>query len=243
VNSHPLTFEPGDPLGDARSRLDPLRIDLNWVYLHRSLFPQVVDGLDRDSPNPPPSQTWRVHYAHMYVQTQSAAIRRLIGGPGSRADESCLHRVLTIVHDNAEAITIDRLSKMHALATPSQSTDTEVATRFAVAIEREWGNGSGTIDRAKVEADLSTLQHDTDAVRKWATKTVAHLDPDRPASPTFGELHKAIDDATTVFRDYGRLLTSIDYAVDGLEVDPGWWIPLRSLFAIRGPENSGTGAE
>jgi hypothetical protein len=236
MDSQPLTFEAGDPLGDARSRLDQLRIELNWVYLHRSLFPQVVGGLDRDSPKPPPSQTWRAHYARMYVDSQSAAIRRLIGGPGSHAAETCLYRMLTIVRDNADVITVDRLARIHAYATPAQSTDTEVVARFAESIEREWGDGSGTIDRARVDADLTTLQQDTDAVRKWATKTVAHLDRDRPHPPTFGELNKAIDDATGVFRNYGRLLTSIDYAVDALQVDLGWWVPLGSLYSTKGPE-------
>ena len=49
MGSHPLTFEASVPLGDARSRLDQMRTELNWVYLHRSLFTQVVAGLDRDS--------------------------------------------------------------------------------------------------------------------------------------------------------------------------------------------------
>jgi hypothetical protein len=172
----------------------------------------------------------------MYVDSQSAAIRRLIGGPGSQASETCLFRLLTLVRDNASAFSIDRLAEVHAYATPAQSSDTEVVSRFAASIEREWGNGSGAIDPLRVDADLTALQQDTDSVRKWATKTVAHLDRDRPDAPTFGELNKAIDDATVVFRSYGRLLTSIDYAVDELQVDLGWWVTLGSLYAVQGPE-------
>ena len=234
MDSHPLTFSASDPLGDARSRLDTLRTELNWVYLHRSLFPQVVAGLDRDSANA--SQTWRAHYARMYVDSQSAAIRRLIGGPRSHTGERCLYRVLTIVRDNTDAITIERLAQIHAYATPAHSIDLDLVPRSAASIEQEWGNGSGTIDRARVDTDLTTLQQDTDAVRTWATKTVAHLDAERPDPPTYGELNNAIDDATAVFRNYGRLLTSIDYAVDALQVDPGWWVALGSLYAMKGPE-------
>jgi len=234
MDSHPLTFEAGDPLSDARSRLDQMRTELNWVYLHRSLFPQVVAGLDRDSANA--SQTWRAHYARMYVDSQAAAIRRLIGGPSSPTAERCLYRVLTIVCDNAHAITIDRLAQIHAYVTPTQSTDTDLVPRTAASIEREWGNGTGTIDRTKVDADLTTLRRDTEAVRAWATKTVAHLDAKRPDPPTYGDLNKAIDDVTAVFRNYGRLLTSIDYAVDALQVDPGWWVSLASLYAAKGPD-------
>ena len=51
---------------------------------------------------------------------------------------------------------------------------------------------------------------------------MAHLDRDRPNPPTFGDLDQAIDDATAVFRNYGRLLTGVDYAVNGLPVEPGW---------------------
>jgi hypothetical protein len=199
MDAHPLTFEHGDPLGDARSRLDPMRIELNWVYLHRSLFPQVVAGLDRDSPNPLPAQTWHAHYERMYFDSQSAAIRRLIGGHRSQPAERCLYRVLAILRDNPDVFTIDRLAQIHAYTT-GQTTDTEVVARFTASIEREWGNGSGMIDNARVDADLTTLQQDTDAGRKWATKTVAHLDRDRPNQLTFDELNKAIDDAAVAFR-------------------------------------------
>jgi hypothetical protein len=35
VDQHPLTLQAGEPLADARNRLDALRTDLNWVYLHK----------------------------------------------------------------------------------------------------------------------------------------------------------------------------------------------------------------
>jgi hypothetical protein len=82
------------------------------------------------------------------------------------------------------------------------------------------------------------LQSDTKSISTWATKTVAHLDRDRPNPPTFGELDKAIGDATAIFRKYGRLLTAHDYAVDENLPDPAWWIPLRDIFAMNGPDES-----
>jgi hypothetical protein len=235
MNQHPLTLQAGEPLADARERLDALRTDLNWVQLHNSLFWQVVRALDRDSPSPPPSQTWRAHYARLYVDGQTVAVRRLIGGPGSQKEEACLYRLLSILRDNATTITIDRIAHLHAYVANGSEAPSDVR-RHAASIEREWGNGSGTLDPIKIGDDLVTLQSDTKSIRTWATRTVAHLDRNRPDPPTFGELDEAIGNATAIFRKYGRLLTGQDYAVDENVPELTWWLPLRNLFATNGPD-------
>ena len=117
------------------------------------------------------------------------------------------------------------------------STDPDEVGRFAASLEKEWGNGSGALDADKIASDLATLMSDTEAIRIWVNKMIAHLDRDPPdRAPNLGELDKAIDDATAGFRKYGRLLTSADYAVDAPMLDLSWWVPLRSLFATNGPE-------
>jgi hypothetical protein len=236
MDQHPLTFPAGEPLTDARGQIDALRIDLNWVHRHKSLFWQVIRALDRDSLNPPPSQTWRAHYARLYVDGQSVAVRRLTGGPASKKD-ACLYRILSILSDNANTITIDRIAQMHAY-TATGSTDPDVVKRHAGAIEREWGNGTGALDTNRIRDDLATLRRDTESITTWATKTVAHLDRNPPGTPTFGELDAAIADVTAIFRKYGRLLTGQDYAVDHNLLDLTWWLPLRDLFSTNGPEES-----
>ena len=60
LDPHPLTFRANEPLADVRERFEAMRVDLNWIYLHKSLFWDVVRGLERDSPRT--SQLWLGHY-------------------------------------------------------------------------------------------------------------------------------------------------------------------------------------
>ncbi len=231
MQPHPLTFHAGEPLTEARARLDAIRQDFNWLHLHRSLFWPVIRALDTGTG--PASQTWRAHYARLYVDAQTIGVRRLIGGTRPQAEERCLSRVLTILIDAHRTITVDRIARIHANVAGHH--DPHLIGRHVDAVEREWGNGTGHLDSGKIEGDLDTLRADARAVTRWADTTVAHLDRDPTAAPTFSELDKSIADATATFRDYGRLLTGNDYAVDHNAPDLSWWIPLRGLFSQDGP--------
>jgi hypothetical protein len=222
-----LTFSQDDLLAQARGMLDALRTDLNWVHLHRKLFWEVIHEIDRDST--PKSPTWRAHYARLYVDGQTMAVRRLIGGVRYQRNEASLTRLLSVLRDNASTITIDRLGAIAAAV--AMVTRPEDITRHRDAVERHWGDGSGHLDSARIESDLATLAKETTQVRKWATQTVAHLNLEKPEPPNFGKLDKAITDATDVFRSYGVLLAATDYAVDENELDLAWWVPLKDLFA------------
>jgi hypothetical protein len=224
-----LTFKANEPLAQARGMLDPLRTDLNWVHLHRKLFWAVVREIDRNAI--PKSPTWRAHYARLYVDGQSIAVRRLIGGARFQRDEASLTRLLSLLRDNASTITIDRLGAIAAAV--ASATRPEDIARHRDAVERHWGDGSGVLDASRIESDLAKLAKDTAQIRKWATKTVAHLNLEKPDPPSFGKLDEAVTDATGVFRSYGILLAATDYAVDETEPDLGWWVPLHDMFADR----------
>jgi hypothetical protein len=230
---HPLSFRANEPLADVRGRFDAMRVDLNWVHLHKTLFWDVVRGLERDSPGT--SQLWLGHYLDLYVHSQAVAVRRIVGGPNSGGD-SCLYRILKILETNAGTITIERLAAIHAFASTG-SRDPGDVKRHANSIELEWGNGKGTLSKANIKKDLSDLKRDTELVTTWATEHVAHLSR-RPLSGrlTIGDFDNTIADVVAVFRKYGILLTTTDYAIN--ENVPGldWWVPLSTLFAGRGPD-------
>jgi hypothetical protein len=192
--------------------------------LHRKLFWAVVHEIDRDTS--PKSPTWRAHYARLYVDGQVAALRRLVGGRDK--NEISLTRLLSTLHDHAPTITINRLSAI-AVAV-ANATMTEQVARHNADTERNWGNGSGYLKPEIIQADLEALRSDTERVREWATRTVAHIDRRGATSPTFGELDTAIAHATEAFRKYGILLTGNDYAVDGNEPDLAWREPLKHMF-------------
>jgi len=58
-----------------------------------------------------------------------------------------------------------------------------------------------------------------------------------PDGLKIGHFDKAIADVVVLFRKYGGLLTTNDYAIDENEVDLGWWVALGTLFAERGPDD------
>ena len=66
-------------------------------------------------------------------------------------------RILKILEMNANSITIEWLAEMHAFAT-TLSRDTTDVQRHAVSLEREWGNGKGTLSKAKITRDVATLK-------------------------------------------------------------------------------------
>ena len=241
-DTHPLTFGANEPLGDVRARFEAIRVDLNWVHLHKILFWDVVRGLERDSPGT--SRLWLGHYLDLYVHSQAVAVRRIVGGPQS-GDDACLYKVLKILERKASSITIERLAMIHAYASTG-SRETDHVKRHADSIEREWGNGKGTLNKANIKRDIAALKTDTELVIGWATKHVAHLSRQpQPGGLMVGDFDTAIADVVAVYRKYGILLTAADYAID--ENVPGldWWVPLRTLFAQRGPddippESSGT---
>jgi hypothetical protein len=211
-----------------------MREDLNVMHVHQSLFWAVLHGLDRDSPGRSP--LWRNHYTDLYVQTQAVSLRRIVGGPQSGGD-ACLYRILKILEKSANSITIEWLAEMHAYATTLSRAMTDVQ-RHADSLEREWGNGNGTLSKAKITRDIATLKSDTDLVMTYADKQVAHKSREPvPDGLKIGDFSKAIADVVVLFRKYGRLLTTNDYAVDENEVDLGWWVPLGTLFAERGPDD------
>ena len=231
---HPLTFRANEPLTDVRGRFEAMRVDLNWVHLHKSLFWDVVRGLERDSPGT--SQLWLGHYLDLYVHSQAVAVRRIVGGPNSGGD-SCLYRILKILESNASSITIERLAAIHAYASTG-SRDPDDVKRHADSIEQKWGNGKGTLCKANIKRDIADLKRDTELLTTWATEHVAHLSRQPPSGGLkIGDFDKAIADVVAVYRKYGILLTAVDYAID--ENVPGldWWVPLSTLFAQRGPDD------
>ena len=156
---------------------------------------------------------WRSHYTDLYVQTQAVSLRRVVGGPQSGGD-ACFYRILKLLEKNANSITIERLAKMHAFAT-ALSRDTTDVQRHADSLERECGNGNGTLSKAKITRDIATLKGDTDVAMTYADKQVAHKSREPvPDGLKIGDFGKAIADVVVLFRRYGRLLTTNDYAVD-----------------------------
>jgi hypothetical protein len=76
----------------------------------------------------------------------------------------------------------------------------------------------------KVRADRAELMKLTSDVIDWADQVIAHSYPreQRPATVTYDDLHRAIDDVTGTYNRYRELLTATSIAFELTAIDPAW---------------------
>jgi hypothetical protein len=89
--------------------------------------------------------------------------------------------------------------------------------------------GLDHIDPASPIDDLERLRDGTESVRTWATKEVAHYDPNKgtfEVGLTYGDLHAAIDLIGELFKKYYSLIRVQHVALE-LLVMPAWQVIFR----------------
>jgi hypothetical protein len=96
------------------------------------------------------------------------------------------------------------------------------------------GQGGEFIDPAVPEQDLAELHTETETIREWVNKEVAHYDVRRGefgVGLTFGSLHQAIEQIHSLMNKYMQLTRSTTVA-DDVTMDP-WQVIFRVAW---GPE-------
>jgi hypothetical protein len=161
-----------------------------------------------------------------YFQAQGLAVRRQVE---VRNDIVSLGRLLDRVAKSSSVLSRERyLAELY----PDDHRD---GNEF---FDELVGRGVDVIDASVPVAELERLRRETERVRTWITKEVAHYDPktgEFGEDLTFGDVHRAIDLIFFTYNRYCQLL--LGTAVLGSVVMQPWekvftvaWIPSPDAF-------------
>jgi len=198
-----------------RSQLIDLEPELQAIHTNRILFRELVEAIETKSPETP--AIWRSHYASVYAASQMMGLRRIVIGRRERGHLS-LTTILLEIEQQPRAFTVERYLE------PARRYSEEYLDLHRERFLSDWGDGGGGIDPGKPRAHRSELIALTRAVLAWADRTIAHQYPreERPATVTYGDLDRAIDDVTATYNRYRELLTGTHIAFDLTAIDPAW---------------------
>ena len=192
-----MTAPPSDHgriLDGWRGRLEVIRNEVITAHFHQAVWTAFRDEVQKR--RPAADGTFLVSYTQLYVQSQLALVRRLVDPAKSTGS---LAGLLTSIVANPEVMTRDRYCSIH-----------EDDGRFAEATWRRAfadPNDPQRLNVSMVAADLERLTGDLSHLVAWATRTVAHLDRNKPTRvPRFDELREAIATIGQVTNTYGELL-------------------------------------
>ena len=97
--------------------------------------------------------------------------------------------------------------------------------------DEEWGDGSGALDPARVQADIDALTDASSKVSALADRTIAHIDKRGFADEvTFGDLDRAIDEIGRVFQRYRELVVGSPLMTLEPTIQGDWKAPFRSAL-------------
>ena len=160
--------------------------ELNYLILQREIVHDTLLALERQRHN----NTFGWMLFQMYVRYQSIGVRRLID---RGRDTYSLHRLLDEALDHREKLV--REDFVRAWVEHNPTLDAELMTRSAnECYDTLWGEGVDVPTAAAIAADMRKLAEDTNAVRKFANWTQAHMIDKEPDPLGLAELEQAVDD-------------------------------------------------
>ncbi len=183
--------------------------DIFTVYFWRATWLTLGDII-RSNPDVGPSHLFS-YMSNVYGSSQAVAVRRLAD---ERRDVVSLAALIKDMNRHARAITADWWISLHPAA------EARDFRQFAAP-------GTDYFDAAIASRDLTRLRAAVGQVKKYVDEHVAHRDRNRTKdTPTFADIHAAVDVVGDVFRTYHTLLTTA--VMTSLVPDPDldWFQPL-----------------
>jgi hypothetical protein len=217
TRTHVRTIQPSAPLGHppclnemTDSRIgkwrrwleDEIQPEVMTINLHRFVFREVGDIIDRAGSLPP--SYWFEFSSETYATTQAVAIRR-------QAEVSTrvvsLGRLIAEIRDDAKRLS--RAWWVGLWTDPDPIQDHFANNGFT----KQYAPGGGDhLDPAIPEADLAHLTSVAESVKRYVDQHVAHNDASpRGDLPTFDDLNASIDVIGELFGKYGNLLTAASW--------------------------------
>lgn len=199
--------------------IDRIEPDVIWLHHHRRVWREMVDtlaGLED-------AEFFRMHYTRLYIDGAAMAVRRLAYRGGDDKSRSLAQLVAELIA-TPEVLTGDRHAEMYESTVLGAEMGRE---RF----DEEWGDGSGALDPARLQADIDALTDASSKVSALADRTIAHIDKRGFADEvTFGDLDRAIDEIGRVFQRYRELVVGSPLMTLEPTIQGDWKAPFRSAL-------------
>lgn len=184
------------------------------AVLRRKIFRETVKIVNANPYTHRESAFWDWMGA-AHVESMVMAIRRQTD---QNARSVSLHNLLAEIRDHPQA-----LSRQNVLAMLSPEVRPFGSARFDLFI----GPSAAHVDPQVVAAELAALDQQTDVVRRYANKRVAHHDERGPTTiPTFTDLDDALDVIVGLFTRYLAVLQCLEFAGDP-EFTHDWTVIFR----------------
>jgi hypothetical protein len=201
-------------------------INRQWgdvIYLHeqREIVHETIDALNSKGEN----YVFANMLFQMYVRYQSLGVRRLID---RRNDTESLRRLMEEALSRRHLLSRARFVQAHVDAMPQALKADALANQH---YDDLWGVGTVEPSKEQIEAEIKVLEKQTDAVRKFANKTQAHMADEKPDSLTLGELERAVDGLVKLFQRWA--MTIVHTHRDERSIGaPDWREPFRSALFL-----------
>jgi hypothetical protein len=184
------------------------------LWYHREVWQEVRDLLTSEQERYGSDGVFLGAFTKMYIDSQAMAVRRIVD-PGS--DVVSFARLLDELWEHPEVLSRERFRQTCRDAAGPGWSDAFADEDYY----RYGGPGGDELDPVILIRDRERLLTDAVKIRKFANKTVAHLD--RRAfedQVTFGELAQVVDDITELWDRYYLLLTGSGKATPSIAGDP-----------------------
>lgn len=201
-----------------RRWLERIGDDVGWLLTSHDIFEEIQRILksNKNIQTPALLHRWIVDN---YAARVSIGIRRL-SDHDKRAIS--LYRLIKEISENPDALTRDWFASQYQKGMRQLGLADQAFNNFA--------NKEGkTVSKYKVKRDMKRLEKDTNRIRKFANKWIAHCDINRTSLqvPTYKDVNRALSDVDRLFCKYWLLLTRGGMTTRKLSIMYDWKEPLR----------------
>ncbi len=123
------------------------------LHHHRAIWLAISDAISNRAGDT--SGVFRAHYTKLYVDGQAMAIRRLVDPKDH--DSISLGRLILDIRNQKDVLTRQRYVDLHVTDDVREWVKENWACRATKLFDEEWGDGSGSLDPVKIDADLNEL--------------------------------------------------------------------------------------
>jgi predicted nucleic acid-binding protein len=209
-----------------RHWLETIDKDITSVYANRAAWKEIM-GIVAEHPAMPPSHFFAL-MAQNYATTQAVAVRRQDDKGQSVVS---LSRLLSDIADHPETLSRQRYVALYPKG--MQWVGDKEFDKFA-------GGDGDLVDADAVRADLDLLHSNSEAIRTYVNKRIAHHEESPPpifVTPTFSDLDEAIDTLGSLLSRYALLLTGVSRSVIAPVPQYDWLAPFRIPWLVEGDGN------